>query len=141
MTDSKKWSDMLTYQKKSFCERRESADFDKAISYAKGYAAYLDASKTEREAVKESIRLAEEKGFRPYRFGDKMVAGDKFYYNNRDKNLYLFTIGTEHIENGIRISAAHIDSPRLDLKKIPLYEQDELCYFRTHYYGGIKKYQ
>ena len=140
MTDSKKWSEMLTYQKKSFYERRESADFDKAIAYAKGYAAYLDASKTEREAVKESIRLAEEKGFRPYRFGDKMTAGDKFYYNNRDKNLYLFTIGTEHIENGIRICAAHIDSPRLDLKQCPLYEEGGMSFFKTHYYGGIRKY-
>ena len=141
MADSKKWSETLTYKKKSFYERRESADFDKAIDYAKGYAAYLDASKTEREAVKESIRLAEEKGFRPYNFGDKMKPGDKFYYNNRDKNLYLFTIGTESAENGVRICAAHIDSPRLDLKQCPLYEEAGMSFFKTHYYGGIRKYQ
>ena len=141
MTDSKKWSETLTYTKKSFYERRESADFDKALTYAKGYAAYLDASKTEREAVRESIRLAEQKGFRPYHFGDKMQAGDKFYYNNRDKNLYLFTIGTESLENGIRICAAHIDSPRLDLKQCPLYEEGGMSFFKTHYYGGIRKYQ
>ena len=141
MADSKKWSETLTYKKKSFYERRESADFDKAIDYAKGYAAYLDAPKTEREAVKESIRLAEEKGFRPYNFGDKMKPGDKFYYNNRDKNLYLFTIGTESAENGVRICAAHIDSPRLDLKQCPLYEEAGMSFFKTHYYGGIRKYQ
>ena len=141
MADSKKWSEMLTYKKKSFYERRESADFDKAIAYAKGYAAYLDASKTEREAVKESIRLAEQKGFRPYHFGDKMEPGDKFYYNNRDKNLYLFSIGTESVEKGVRICAAHIDSPRLDLKQCPLYEEDGMSFFKTHYYGGIRKYQ
>ena len=141
MADNKNWSELLTYQKKSFYERRESADFDKAIDYAKGYAAYLDASKTEREAVRESIRLAEKKGFRSYRFGDKMEPGDKFYYNNRDKNLYLFTIGTENVEKGVRICAAHIDSPRLDLKQCPLYEEAGMSFFKTHYYGGIRKYQ
>jgi aspartyl aminopeptidase len=141
VTDSKKWSETLTYTKKSFYERRESTDFDKALDYAKGYAAYLDAAKTEREAVKESIRLAEEKGFRAYHFGDKMQPGDKFYYNNRDKNLYLFTIGTERVENGIRICAAHIDSPRLDLKQCPLYEESGMSFLKTHYYGGIRKYQ
>ena len=141
MTDSKKWSETLTYTKKSFYERRQNTDFDKAIAYAKGYAAYLDASKTEREAVKESIRLAEEKGFRPYTFGQAMNAGDKFYYNNRDKNLYLFTIGTESVENGVRICAAHIDSPRLDLKQCPLYEEGGMSFLKTHYYGGIRKYQ
>ena len=141
MTDSKKWSEALLYTKKSVYQRRDDAAVEAAMEYAKGYAAYLDAAKTEREAVRESIRLAEEKGFRPYRFGDAMKVGDKFYYNNRGKNLYLFTIGSEPVEKGIRISAAHIDSPRIDLKQCPLYEEGGMSFFKTHYYGGIRKYQ
>ena len=70
-----------------------------------------------------------------------MKAGDKFYYNNRGKNVFMFKIGTEHINNGIRITGAHLDSPRLDLKQVPVYEEADICYFKTHYYGGIRKYQ
>ncbi len=141
MEDSKKWSELLAYHKKSVYELRDDAQIEKAMDYAKAYAAYLDAAKTEREAVKESIRLAEARGFRPYRFGDPMKAGDKFYYNNRGKNLYLFSIGSESVENGIRICAAHIDSPRLDLKQCPLFEEGGMSFLKTHYYGGIRKYQ
>ena len=141
MNDSKKWSETLTYTKKSVYELREEKEIEKAMEYARGYAAFLDAAKTERESVRESVRLAEAQGFRPFHFGDAMKPGDKFYYNNRDKNLYLFTVGTEPIECGIRISAAHIDSPRIDLKQCPLYEEGGMSFFKTHYYGGIRKYQ
>ncbi len=141
MTDSKAWSEKLVYTKKSVYERRDDAAVDAAYDYARGYAAFLDAAKTEREAVREGIRMASEKGFRPYRHGEPMRAGDKFYYNNHDKSLYLFVIGSEPIENGIRIAAAHVDSPRLDLKPCPLYEESGMSFFKTHYYGGIRKYQ
>ena len=109
--------------------------------YAKGYMSFLDAAKTEREAVKESIRLAKEQGYVEYNLGDTVVPNGKYYLNNRGKSLYLFKIGTESVENGIRISAAHVDSPRLDLKQNPLYEDNNIAYLKTHYYGGVKKYQ
>ncbi len=141
MTDSKAWSEKLVYTKKSVFERREDSDIDAAFDYARGYAAFLDAAKTEREAVREGVRMASEHGFRPYRFGDAMQPGDKFYYNNHGKSLYLFVVGTEPIECGIRIAAAHVDSPRLDLKPCPLYEDGGMSFFKTHYYGGIRKYQ
>ncbi len=131
----------LLYKKKTVYERRDSEAIDAAYSYAEGYASYLDASKTEREAVEASIALAEAEGFVPYTFGDEIKVGGKYYYNNRGKNLFLFSIGSESLECGIRISAAHIDSPRIDLKQVPLYEDSGMCFFKTHYYGGIRKYQ
>lgn len=109
--------------------------------FAKDYAAFLDKAKTEREAVDFAVNAAKEAGFKPYSFGQSLKAGDKLYYNNRGKQIILFVIGTDNIENGINISAAHIDSPRIDLKQHPLYEDGEMAFFKTHYYGGIKKYQ
>ena len=109
--------------------------------FAKDYADFLNRSKTEREAVDFAVNAAKEAGFKPYSFGQNIKAGDKFYYNNRGKQIILFVIGTDNIENGINISAAHIDSPRIDLKQHPLYEDGEMAFFKTHYYGGIKKYQ
>ena len=131
----------LTYEKKTVYEKVDAEVIAKAYEYAKDYVKFLDAAKTEREGVVEGVRMAEAAGYRPYTFGMPMKAGDKFYYNNRGKNIYLFKIGTEDINNGIRITAAHIDSPRLDLKQVPVYEDDGMCYFKTHYYGGIRKYQ
>ncbi len=131
----------LCYEKKSVYERVGAEIIDAAYAYAKDYMRFLDASKTERETVSECIRLAEAAGYRSYTFGMPMKAGDKFYYNNRDKNLFLFKIGTEPINAGIRITGAHVDSPRLDLKQNPLYEESDICYLKTHYYGGIRKYQ
>ena len=110
-------------------------------AYCTGYKAYLDAGKTERECVGESIRLAESKGFRPYTRGMTLKAGDKVYTSNRGKMLMLAVIGEKSLAEGVQIAAAHIDSPRLDLKPSPLYEENELAYLKTHYYGGIRKYQ
>ena len=131
----------LVYQKKTVYEKAGAEVVAKAYEYAKGYVKFLDASKTEREAVTESVKMAEAAGYKSYSFGMPMKAGDKFYYNNRGKNIYLFKIGTEDINNGIRITAAHIDSPRIDLKQVPVYEDNGMCFFKTHYYGGIRKYQ
>lgn len=131
----------LTYKKDSFFERFDKVALDKAFDYAKGYAKFLDAAKTEREAVVYTLKEAEARGFVPYSFGDKLQKGGKYYYNNRGKNIFLFTIGSEDLENGFRISAAHIDSPRIDLKQCPLYDKGEMGFFKTHYYGGIRKYQ
>ena len=131
----------ICYEKQTVYEKAGEEIVNAAYEYAKGYVRFLDAAKTEREAVTESVRIAEAAGYRPYTFGDPMKAGDKFYYNNRGKNIFLFKIGTEPINNGIRITGAHIDSPRLDLKQVPLYEERDLCFLKTHYYGGIRKYQ
>lgn len=113
----------------------------KADAFGADYRRFLDAAKTEREACAEAVRLAEEKGFRAYEKGKAYQGGDKIYLNNRGKSLILAVIGSEPLENGVNLVAAHIDSPRLDLKQNPLYESEELGYFKTHYYGGIKKYQ
>ena len=109
--------------------------------YCKGYMAFMDACKTEREATAWAIAEAEKKGFKPFVPGMAVNAGDKIYYNNRDKAIALAVVGTESLANGANICAAHVDSPRMDLKPNPLYEDSEIAYFKTHYYGGIKKYQ
>lgn len=131
----------LLYKKQTVFEKAGEEIIKQAYDYAEGYVRYLDAAKTEREAVTEGIKIAEAAGYRPYELGDALKAGDKCYYNNRGKNLFLFRVGTESINNGIRITAAHIDSPRLDLKQVPVYEDNGMCYLKTHYYGGIRKYQ
>ena len=138
---SKKSSDNLIYTKKSVYELADKKVIENSTAYAEGYKNYLDEGKTEREAVKASIALAEKHGFSEYKLGDKITSGDKKYYNNRGKNLFLFSVGSESINNGIRITAAHIDSPRIDLKQCPVYEDGGMGFFKTHYYGGIRKYQ
>lgn len=112
-----------------------------ADDYCVEYMSFLDTAKTEREAVTEAIRQAEKRGFQPFDRHQELHAGDKVYYNNRGKALILAVIGSRPITDGVSLAVAHIDSPRLDIKPNPLYEDEELAYFDTHYYGGIKKYQ
>ena len=138
--ETKELKEKLFYSKKNVFENA-SDDAEAAYEYAKNYMHFLDAAKTERESVIESIKIAEAAGFKSYELGEKINVGDKLYYNNRGKNLFLFTVGSEPLENGIRIAAAHIDSPRLDLKQCPLYEESGMGFFKTHYYGGVRKYQ
>ena len=133
--------EQLFYKTKNTYNELEDAVIEAAYDYAEGYKKYLDAGKTERECVKTSIAMLEADGFVPYSFGMPVVAGGKYYYNNRDRSLSAFVIGTESIENGVYFTASHIDSPRIDLKAHPLYEADGLGFLKTHYYGGIKKYQ
>ncbi len=109
--------------------------------FCESYKSFLDSAKTEREAVVTTIARAKEEGFVEYKQGMSLKSGDKIYYNNRGKAIILAVIGTEPIENGVHLAAAHIDSPRIDLKQNPLYEDNEVALFKTHYYGGIKKYQ
>ena len=139
MAESKK--DLLCYKKTNFYDVATPEQIDAAYDYAKDYMKYLDASKTEREAVATSIEMAEAQGYVPYTFGMDMHVGGKYYYNNRGRSLFLFRIGTTPVQDGIRICAAHIDSPRLDLKQSPLYEDGGFGFFKTRYYGGIRKYQ
>ena len=129
------------YEKKTVFEAAGEEIVRKAYDYATGYVKFLDSAKTEREAVVLGIKMAEAAGYRPYRFGDKISVGDKLYYNNRGKNLFVFRVGTEPINEGIRITCAHIDSPPLDLKQNPLFESSDMAFLKTHYYGGIRKYQ
>ena len=111
------------------------------FTYCDQYMQYLNHSKTEREIVKTSKQMAEEKGFKDLATIKTLKAGDKIYYINHEKSMYLAVIGKNPIERGINIIGAHADSPRLDLKPNPLYEDTGFAYFKTHYYGGIKKYQ
>ncbi len=109
--------------------------------YCARYAAFMDACKTEREATAWTAATAEAHGFKPLTAGMDLKPGDKVYYNNRNKSILLAVIGSESLAKGVNICAAHVDSPRMDLKPNPLYEDSEIAYFKTHYYGGIKKYQ
>lgn len=138
---SKELKEKLCYVKKNGLLTADENTVNAANSYAEGYKNYLNASKTEREAAQSAIRLAEENGFVPFELGKKYNAGDKVYFNNRGKAVAFAVIGKEDVEKGVNITAAHIDSPRLDLKQNPLYEEIELALFKTHYYGGIRKYQ
>lgn len=133
--------DELCLEKKHFSSQMSDEELKKADDYCEGYKEFLATAKTERECVDFLKEKAEEKGFVPFDNKKVYKAGDKVYYNNRDKSIILAVIGKKGVSEGARIVASHIDSPRLDLKPTPLYESDELAYFKTHYYGGIKKYQ
>ena len=131
----------LFYVKKHATLVMSEQEEKKADKYCEGYKKFLDAGKTEREAAATAVAMAEKAGFKPFDKKAQYKAGDKIYVLNREKAVILAVIGKSDISNGVNLTAAHIDSPRLDLKQNPLYESDELGYFKTHYYGGIKKYQ
>lgn len=116
-------------------------NLNEVMEYNEGYKDYISKNKTERACVKDSIRLAKEKGFKPLESFEILKPGDKVYVNNRDKNIALFVIGNKPLTEGMRILGAHIDSPRMDLKQNPLYESEGFVLADTHYYGGVKKYQ
>ena len=131
----------LFYEQKNGYDRIGTEERIALEAYCREYMDFLNEARTEREAVRYAIEKAEYNGFKAYVPGMALKAGDRIYRSNRGKALMLAVIGTESLERGSVIAGAHVDSPRLDLKQIPMYEQDELCYLRTHYYGGIKKYQ
>ena len=140
MTTEELRASLLAAPKNGFArltaEERQEMD-----TYCKAYMAFIDAAKTEREATAWAVAEAEKRGFIPFTPGMDAKPGDKIYYNDRDKAIALAVVGTEPLSKGANICAAHVDSPRLDLKPKPLYEDSEIAYFKTHYYGGIKKYQ
>ena len=133
--------DKLFNKKNVGWENIESNQKDEIFSFCNGYMDYLNKAKTEREFIKEARRVANENGFRDLMEFNELHPGDKVYFVNRDKSMYLAIIGQESMENGLHIIGSHVDSPRLDLKPNPLYEDGGFAYFKTHYYGGIKKYQ
>ena len=141
MEEKKDYRAELFYEQKNgydslSLEGREAMD-----AYCEGYKRYLNESRTERESVRNAIELAKAEGFTEYVPGMALKTGDKVYYSNRGKALLLAVMGREPMSAGAVVTAAHVDSPRLDLKQLPLYEDNELAFFKTHYYGGIKKYQ
>lgn len=131
----------LLSNRKNGYDRLDAAALEHMEPYCRDYMAYLDAGKTERLCAAESVRLAQEKGYRPFTPGMELKPGDKVYVCNRGKAVMLAHIGRAPLDQGVQIAAAHIDSPRLDLKPNPLYEESEVAYLKTHYYGGLRKYQ
>lgn len=134
-------SEQLSYSAKNAGEVMSESELKVADSFCEGYKNFLNSAKTEREAVNYFVALAEKQGFSEYNPDKTYKSGDKVYFNNRGKSLILAVIGKKPLKDGLRIVAAHIDSPRLDLKPNPLYEDNDIALFKTHYYGGIKKYQ
>ncbi len=132
----------LAYKRTNVYEVADEKLLKAIFDYAEPYKTFLDEGKTEREVCAFVVAEAEKQGYKPFQFGQKLKAGDKVYYNNRGKNIYLIRIGTNDVaKDGIRILASHIDSPRIDFKQVPLYETDDIAFAKTHYYGGIRKYQ
>lgn len=140
-TERKALREKLFNKKKHGAFRMSEEELSKCNSFCDDYISFLNSSKTEREACINAEQALKDAGFVPFKVGMELKAGDKIYRNNRGKAIIASVIGTNPIEEGVRLCAAHIDSPRLDLKQNPLYEDNELALFKTHYYGGIKKYQ
>ncbi len=139
---AKELYEKLSYKKQNVFEVSTPEEIKAIYDYNVGYMKYLDDAKTEREAVDATIAIIEAQGYTEYKLGDKLSVGDKKYLNNRGKNIFVFKVGSRDLEeDGIRILASHIDSPRLDLKQVPLYEEGNMGFLKTHYYGGVKKYQ
>jgi len=134
-------SDKLFYTKKSSYDLITDSELERAEGYCAEYMRFLDNAKTEREFVAEAIKKASECGFRPYTRGMDLRPGAKIYSDTGGKALVLAVMGKAPLSDGVNITATHIDSPRLDLKQVPLYEDGDMAFFKTHYYGGIKKYQ
>lgn len=121
--------------------KKYAGNLEPVMNFGKDYIDFMSLSKTERETVDNSIEIAEKAGFKDLNTVSELKTGDKVYFNNRGKSLFLFVVGKEDLAKGLNILGAHVDSPRLDLKQHPLYEDSGLVLLDTHYYGGIKKYQ
>ncbi|MDR1240513.1 MAG: aminopeptidase [Oscillospiraceae bacterium] len=137
----KKLKDKLFFDNKNILLLRNEEILDEVNKFAERYKKFIDKAKTEREVVREILRISEKVGFKKFDKSRRYVPGDKVYKVSRDKNIALAIIGEKGAENGFKLIVSHVDSPRLDLKPSPLYEKNELALFKTHYYGGIKKYQ
>ena len=133
--------DKLLYKPKHGLDRLSETEVQEMEAYCKSYMDFLDHGKTERDCVDYAVELAEARGFVPYVPGMDLAPGKKVYVNNRGKGIMLAVIGKKPLSEGAHIGAAHTDAPRLDLKPNPLYEDTELAYFKTHHYGGVRKYQ
>ena len=141
-TQGQELQETLFYKKKNYYEESSEFELERIFDYADSYKNFLDGGKTERESCELTEKIVRSKGFMPYHFGDQLKPGDKRYFINRSKSIVIFKIGRNDLEEcGFRLIASHIDAPRIDLKQVPLYEDGNMCFLKTHYYGGIKKYQ
>jgi len=131
----------LLYKQKNLWDTMSDVEKEAVHTYCEGYKTFLDRGKTERTCIRYAIELAEAEGFQEYHTGIDIKPGSKIYVNNRNTALYLAIIGNEPLEKGLNIAATHVDSPKLDLKPLPLYEDSEFAFLKTHYYGGLRKYQ
>ena len=131
----------LFSEKENGWEKIDAREKEDIFNFTNGYIKFLNKAKTEREFISQSVKVAKENGYKDLSEYSDLKPGDKVYFVNREKSMYLAIIGEEKIENGLHIIGSHVDSPRLDLKPNPLYEDTGFAYFKTHYYGGIKKYQ
>ena len=131
----------LSYKKINGWETTDTRQKETIFNFTKDYMNFLNKAKTEREFITEAIKMARENGYKDIAEYETLEPGNKVYFVNREKSMYLGIIGTEDIEKGLHIIGSHVDSPRLDLKPNPLYEDTDMAYLKTHYYGGIKKYQ
>ena len=134
-------SEKLLSKPKNVAEAIDEKEMEKVFEFSEGYKKFINSGKTEYDVVDYTVEYIESLGYKAYEFGKKYNAGDKVYLNNRGKSLIMSTIGSLPLSEGVYIAASHIDSPRLDLKPRPLYEDKDIAYLKTHYYGGIKKYQ
>lgn len=131
----------LCYEPKNIANSFSEEKMNAAYQFSEGYKSFLDTAKTERESVRFVVEKAKKEGFVAFEYGRKYQSGDRVYYVNREKAVILAIIGEKSAEEGFGIVASHVDAPRIDLKPNPLCERDSIAYFKTHYYGGIKKYQ
>lgn len=139
--ENKELRSRLFYEQKNGYDLIDTKEQIALEKYCDDYKRFLNDSRTEREAVTNAIQIAEKNGFVAFCPGMALPVGTKVYRSNRGKSLLLAVIGEQPLSAGCTVAAAHIDSPRLDLKQLPLYEDNEIAYFKTHYYGGVKKYQ
>lgn len=131
-----------SYDRKNVYKSVDENRIKEIFDYSEGYKKFIDNGKTERETVEYTVEMLKNAGYKEYKLGDKINPHDKLYFNNRGKALFIVKTGSkEKIKEGVRILVAHVDSPRLDLKQVPLYEKNDIAFLKTHYYGGIKKYQ
>ncbi len=140
-TKGQELSEKLFLKSENAYEIYDEKQKKEVFSYCEDYKKFLDECKTERQSVEYAVKFLENKGFSAFEYGKKYKAGDKVYFNNRGKSIYIITVGKKSLEEGLHIAAAHVDSPRIDLKQHPLYEEGGMAFFKTHYYGGIKKFQ
>ncbi len=139
--DAELLKEKLFNNKKNAWNLKSLDEKGEIFEYSKNYIDFLNNSKTEREIISSSKKIADDNGFKNINEFSSLKPGDKIYYINKDKSMYLAVIGNDILNDGLNIIGSHADSPRLDLKPNPLYEDSEFAYFKTHYYGGIKKYQ
>ena len=140
-TASQKLKEKLFINKENGLKNIDDKKLEEINRFCEGYKQFLAEGKTEREAALTAKTIAKKAGFEPFDRNKKYKAGDKYFVDNRGKTVAFVVVGKKSAEEGLKITAAHIDSPRIDLKPNPLYEDSELALFKTHYYGGIKKYQ